>query len=81
MGNRTRNTARVVIVPARLRAVRLSKYLSTEDLAGMANVAVGTIRAAEGSERAVHLSTVKALAAALECAPGDISRIDTEDVA
>lgn len=81
MTQRTRNSVRIAIIPTALREARLRLYLSPEDLAEKADVGVGTIKAAEGSERYVHLSTVQALARALDCDPADISHIKREDVA
>lgn len=79
MGNRTRNTVRIILLPPALRERRLRAFLSPEQLAHVSGVGLGTIKAAEGSERSVHLSTVKALAEALKCDPADISRVDVAD--
>lgn len=79
MRNRTRNTARIVINPQALREARLRKFWTPRQLADEADVGLGTIRAAEGSERFMHLSTVQALASALGCKPADISKVWTDE--
>lgn len=76
MENRTRNNARIVTLPDALRAARLRLYLTPEQAAEKSGVSVGTIKAAEGSERSVHLSTIKALADAYGCDPSAISRVE-----
>lgn len=80
MENRTRNAVRIEIIPARLRAKRLQRFLTPEQLSSLSGVAASTIRAAEGTKRSVHLSTVQKLAEALKCSEGDISEV-VEDVA
>lgn len=81
MGNRTRNTARIVSLPAALRERRLRAFLSPEQLAEASKVGAGTIRAAEGSPRSIHLSTAEKLAKALGCDPSDISEVVVEEAA
>jgi transcriptional regulator with XRE-family HTH domain len=79
MENRTRNTARIAIIPTALREARLRKFWTPEQLAKKASVGVGTIKAAEGSERFVHLSTAQRLADALGCTPNEIAQVKTEE--
>ena len=79
MENRTRSKARIAIIPSALRAARLRKFWEPEDLAKAASVGVGTIKAAEGREKTVHLSTARRLADALGCEPSDIARVKTEE--
>lgn len=79
MANRTRNTVRLVSLPSALRERRLRAFLSPEQLAEASEVGVGTIRAAEGSPRSIHLSTAEKLAKALGCAPSEIAEVQTAD--
>lgn len=69
MGNRIR----LVIDPAKLRTRRLALFLEPEELAEKAGVHVATVKAAEGSRKAVHIKTVRKLAQALQCHPGDLA--------
>lgn len=81
MAHRTRNSARLVIIPTEIRRRRLEKFWSPEDLAERAEVSAGLVKAVEGSERSVHLSSVKKLAKALGCEYGDISKVQVEEAA
>ncbi len=71
----------MAIIPTALRKARLRKFWTPEQLAQQSDVGIGTIKAAEGSERFVHLSTVQALADALEVDPEEIAQVKTEGVA
>ena len=77
MANRTRNSVKLVVIPTALRERRLRAFLSPEQLAERSQVGLGTIKAAEGSPKSVHLSTVEKLSRALGCAPSEIAQVET----
>lgn len=79
MAHRTRNTARILTNPTALRAARLRRFMSPEDLARASKVGLGTIKAGEGKAKSVHLSTIEKLASALRCNPSEISTLDVSE--
>lgn len=70
---------KLVINPGALRTKRLAAFLTQDELAQLSGVDKSTIRAAEAQPpKSVFPSTVKKLAAALNCGPGEISEVTAE---
>lgn len=70
---------RLEIVPDRLRRQRLERALTQDELAKRSGLDPSSVSYLERGARRARVSTIRALAKALGCAPLDIARIENGD--